>query len=100
MTNKKVSFLGLEVSFIFISFLTFLFLTTILLAVASSSNGAKLVEVEQEISRLEEENRNLKQAIVSKSSLSEVAKKAEELGFVKPEEILYLAGVKKVAQNR
>lgn len=99
MTKRKVNVFGTQVSLMFLSVLGGLFLTTVFLAIASASSGAKLQEIENENAILEEENRAITQRIVSESSLSQVAKKAEELGFTKPEEIVYLSTQKPVANR-
>lgn len=52
--------------------------------------GEKLTEIDQEIKFLEEENDRLKREIAISSSLTTIAKKAEEAGYLKTEDFLYL----------
>jgi len=48
-----------------------------------ATSGVKLVEMEQEISKLKTENALISQRLYKESSLTSVFEKAEEIGFVK-----------------
>ena len=52
--------------------------------------GEKLTQIEKEIKTLEEENEELKREIAISSSLTTIAEKAEEMGFLRMENFLYL----------
>jgi len=52
--------------------------------------GGKLGQIDEKIKRLEEENELLKKEIAIFSSLSTIAEKAKEIGFLKAENFLYL----------
>ena len=52
--------------------------------------GEKLTQINKEIKALEEENERLKKEIAISSSLTTIAKKADEMGFLKVENFLYL----------
>src|SRR3972149_1935724 len=66
-----------------------LILTTQLVFAASlATDGEKLSQIELEIRSLEQENTALKVKISDESSLKTLSKKAEQLGFTKPSEIV------------
>ena len=52
--------------------------------------GERLSKTDEEIKALEEENEFLKKEIATCSSLTTIAKKAEEAGFLRVENFLYL----------
>ena len=52
--------------------------------------GEKLTQIEEEIKILEEKNEGLKKEIAVSSSLTTIAEKAEEIGFLRSENFLYL----------
>lgn len=53
-----------------------------------ATEGEKLKFLEQEVIRLEDENQKLLAQNVNNISLYELAQKAQEFGFVEPEEIV------------
>lgn len=59
-------------------------------AVSSSSTGVKMARLEEEIDKLESENENLTKELLGSTSLSKLNQNAEELGFRKIEDTLYL----------
>lgn len=54
-----------------------------------ASRGSEMVHLEREISSLEQENRELEERIASQSSLTDLAKRAQDLGLHKPYQIVY-----------
>ena len=52
--------------------------------------GEKLTQIEEEIKILEEKNEWFKREIAISSSLTTIAEKAEEMGFLRVENFLYL----------
>lgn len=73
-------------------------IATVFLAIESASYGAKLHSLEEREAELTQENRELSSQMVSNTSLGELSGKSEEMGFVKPDKILYVSGDKVVAQ--
>jgi cell division protein FtsB len=76
--------------FIFVSFQVFL-------TVQTSSSGALLIELEQKQIEFEDENKKLNEELVKHTSLSTTEEKAEELGFVKPQETVFIADEESVS---
>jgi hypothetical protein len=74
-----------------ILFLGGLIVLTVFFAIKASSQGANLVDLEEESSRLVQENQELKDKIVKSTSLSQIAKQAENMGMVKPENYVYMS---------
>ena len=74
------------VAFTFILFA--LLFTQLVFANNLATDGEKIVGVESEIQRLEAENTTLKARIAQVSSLKTLSKKAEELGFAQPSELI------------
>ena len=68
--------------------ITTLLFTQLVFANNLATDGQKLSEVEDEIQKLTAENTSLKVQIATESSLSNLAKKAAELGFSKPSLII------------
>lgn len=71
---------------------------TVVLAIQAASYGAKLHSLEEKETELETESKNLSEMMVSNTSLEELSAKSDEMGFVKPERIVYITGDKVVAQ--
>lgn len=65
--------------------------------IESVSLGAQLAQIKREEYKLMEENRELSDSLIGTTSLTSFEKKTEELGFVKPSEIVYLKGEAQVA---
>lgn len=87
--SKKTLFVGL---------LTLLFLVGIVFStIQSAAFGANLVDYEKQARMISEENEELSKKIINSLSLSEIGKSAEELGFIKPDKILYLSKSSEVA---
>lgn len=70
----------------------------VFLTVETATSGAVLAKMESREASLMRENSDLKDAVVRASSLNDVEKKSQELGFVKPSKILYINGSEEVAK--
>lgn len=57
-----------------------------------SAFGAEVAKLENEELEISSQIQNYKEQIMSKSSLVEMGKKAGELGFIKPQNVIYLTG--------
>ena len=75
-----------------------LFVLIVFLSIQTSSLGATLVNLEDKQNELVKTNRSLSDKLVKKSSLTSADQKAEELGFTKPQTIVYLNKVEPVAK--
>lgn len=74
-------------SFFILAFI--LFLTQLVFANSLATDGQKLSKIAGEIQDFEEQNTNLKVEIAKISSFSFLSQKAQELGFAKPQQIIY-----------
>lgn len=76
----------------------FIFLvTTVFLTLTTATSGAEVAKLEDEEAILIRANSELSDQIVNASSLSGTFKKAESLGFSKPEKIIYFSSQDTVA---
>lgn len=71
---------------------------SIFFTIQNSTSGAKLSYLENEQQRLIEENRKISRELVMVSSLKDLESISEELGFVKPQQIIYLTKLEPVAK--
>jgi hypothetical protein len=67
-----------------------LFIATVLLGIGTSAKGAKLVSIEKEIRKLEDENRKLTTELITESSLTELTEETSNLGLVVPSNVVYI----------
>ena len=63
---------------------------TILAGVKATNQSSKLLLLEKKAAELEEENRELKDKIITKTSLTQINNKAKDLGLDKPEKFIYM----------
>lgn len=88
-----------KTNFIFISFSAVVVLGSVYLAIIAASRGSHLLQLEKKRLALEKQKSELTAELIAKSSLTEVSLAAEELGFAKPETIIYLEQGDSVAEN-
>lgn len=67
-------------------------LANIIYIVGISTSGAELTKLENEEELLVAQNQNYKEQIMGMSSLTEIEGRAQELGFIKPLDVVYIAG--------
>lgn len=75
-----------------------LLISSVFYIIESVSLGAQIAKLEKEEYELLEINREMSDIVVNQSSLSSFEKKKEELGFMKPSQIVYLKGEVGVAK--
>jgi len=63
-----------------------------------STSGAELSDLQDEKERLIEENQALEREIVKNSSLRNLEKDADTLGFIKPQKVIYITEEQVVAK--
>lgn len=90
-SNKRKIFAGVTVLIAIIAVMIFS-------AIGASIWGVELYSLEKEIAEVEAENRRLTSEIVTKMSLTDIYENSEELGYVKPENVIYVEGAPAVAQ--
>lgn len=95
--TRKVSVMGRGVLVVFI-FMAILLVGTVYLAIESASKGAYLMNVEDEVAIAVERNEDLKNRLITQTSLSEVTEEANEMGMQKAESFVYLDKVEPVAK--
>ncbi len=83
---------------LFSIFLGLLVILTILFTIELTSKGNELLKYEEEKKAFQIENRELTSLLISNTSLVRIKKKAEELGMVKPEKVIYLIQEELVAK--
>ena len=83
---------------IFTVTLIVLVIANVFFTVSVSASGAELTSIEKIQSTLSSKNQELTDKITSESSLSTIGEKADSLGFIKPENIVYVTGVEPVAK--
>lgn len=75
-----------------------LLIATVFISIETSSFGDKLSQVRKQENLLSEANKNLSDKLVKSSSLTFVEKKAEELGYKRPEKVFYITEKETVAK--
>lgn len=88
--NSSATFGRIKVKLlvIFTIIVTVLFGAQLIFATNLATDGQKLSEIEKEIQRIETQNTNLKVKIAKASSLATLSKKAKDLGFTKPTQVI------------
>lgn len=83
---------------IFTSLLIVLVIANVFFTVSVSASGAELTSIEKTQSDLFSKNQELTDKITNDSSLSTIGEKATTLGFLKPENIIYVTVTEPVAK--
>ncbi len=89
--KSKLSLFLLPVVFV-------LLMGTVFISIEASTFGDKLSRIRKQENLLSESNKNLSDKLVKSSSLTFVEKKAEELGYKRPEKIFYITEKEAVAK--
>jgi len=77
--------------------LSCLLVANVLLGISFSASGADLAVHEKKAKEYEKENAKISQEVVQSMSLALVEEKAEEMGYIKPNTIVYVGKDKPVA---
>lgn len=77
-----------------------LIVSIVFVTVHGSTLGAELAYLEDEEETLTKNISEAKDTLARSESLSDYAQKADELGFVKPENVIYIGQEKEFAANR
>lgn len=96
--DKKTKILGIKVPLYLLPILIIFGLFTVYLTIEVATSGARLAELERQAAELAGENQRLSGEIVRSSSLKDLGAKAEEMGFVKPSEVVYISADEVVAK--
>jgi len=76
----------------------FFIVSCIYITIQTASAGARLMVLEKEESKLISENQKISAEIIKASSLMKAEEKAMEIGFVKPQNTIYITGEEFVAR--
>lgn len=95
--TKKAS-VGFKAPAVLVSILTMFVVATVFFAIEASTLGAKLAQLENEEANLIKERQEFSNQLVNSSSLSIMSEKAEELGFKKPSDVIYVSEKEAVAK--
>ncbi len=78
-------------------FLAILICISVVVAIQASTFGSEVAKLDDEGNALASNNMALRDKVLRNESLTNYQKKAEELGFVKPSDIVYVGKDKEVA---
>lgn len=70
----------------------------VFMTIEASTSGSEIAALEKQEATLIDANRELSQGLIKGSSLSSVEKSAEEMGFAKPQSVIYLGKSSSVAK--
>jgi hypothetical protein len=73
-------------------------IATVYLTIEAATSGANLADLSQKEAVLIRENDSLANEMVKNSSLNGLGKKAEDMGFVKPQTVIYISEKDAVAK--
>jgi CHASE3 domain sensor protein len=95
--KKKINLNKISKTFLWGLLLVFVAIT-VFFAVEQATRGSEIALLEKEKITLENRKRELTEELVQTSSLNGAEKKAEELGFVKPSNLVYISEKEAVAK--
>lgn len=96
--EKRKTGTGFNVPVALISILSMFIVATVFFAIEASTLGAHLAKLENEEVVLIREKQEYSDLLINSSSLSGMGKKAEELGFIKPSDVIYISEKEAVAK--
>ncbi len=71
--------------------------TSVFLTIETATSGAEVANLDKTTAELTNQKRVLEESLVKGISMSQLQEKSVELGFVKPENLVYVSGVAPVA---
>lgn len=95
--NKKIKIVNKRSAVIWVILVLFA-ICNIYFAIQTSASGAIISQLEEEESRISQENKRLASELIELDSLKNLEKEAEDLGFAKPGKIIYITGDATVAK--
>ena len=70
---------------------------TVYFTIQVATSGSKLAQLERERMQLTKETQSLSSDLMQQTSLTQIGQRAEEMGFIKPDKIVYLQNQDSVA---
>ena len=67
-----------------------LFVCNIYVAISSATYGTQVMALEKQMQTIAEDSKRIREQMVAQQSLQNISSKAEELGLIKPTDVVYL----------
>ena len=96
--NKRKTSTGFNIPVALISIISMFVIATVFFVIEASTLGAHLAKLENEEVVLIREKQEYSNQLINSSSLSGMGEKAEELGFIKPSDVIYISDKEAVAK--
>lgn len=96
--NKRKTVAGFNVPMTLFPILAIFVIATVFFAIEASTLGAHLAKLENEEAILIQEKQEYSNQLINSSSLSGMGEKAEQLGFKKPSDVIYISEKEAVAK--
>lgn len=95
---KKARVFGLNMPLFMAPLFVVLLVASVFITIGLVTSGSKLAKLERERATLSKENEDIKRRLVNDSSLTELSEKADDLGFKRPQEIIYVTEIETLAK--
>jgi hypothetical protein len=96
--NKRETATSFNISKALLPILALFIIATVFFAIEASTLGAHIAELENEERILIKEKQEYSNQLINSSSLSGMGEKAEQLGFKKPSDVVYISEKEAVAK--
>lgn len=84
-------------NYILITVCGLLAVVSVFLTIETSTSGAEVASLDKAAAELSDQNRILEESLVKGISMSQLEEKSTELGYVKPETMIYISNIAPVA---
>jgi len=91
LKSTKAQILGIKIPLFMMPILIIFGIATVYLTIETATSGANLAALSQREAVLIRENDSLASELVKNSSLNGLGEKSEEMGFVKPQVVIYIS---------
>ncbi len=98
LNERKIDLMGIKIPLMGGIFLLILFIGNVFFAIDSGTLGSELVGIESRSQELVNNNKNLKENIIAKSSLTKIQESEIVAGMTKPQQIIYITNITGVAK--
>ena len=88
--KNVVLYKGIEASLVVVVVFVCFVIATVFMTIQTATSGAKLSYLEKEEERLLQERREINEKLLKAGSLSAVSEKAQDMGFAKATNVLYI----------
>ncbi len=96
--NQGKTIASFNISMALFPILAIFVIATVFFAIEASTLGARLAELENQEIILNKEKQEYSNQLINSSSLSGMGEKAEQLGFKKPSDVIYISEKEAVAK--